>query len=113
MASSTTKPVASVIPKSVSELMENPNILMNANVPISDTGMVTAGIMVARQSSRNRKMTMITITMASSRVVITSLTESPTTVVVSNAITYFIPGGNDLDKSCSAALAALSTSKAF
>src|SRR3954470_21123476 len=52
-------------------------------------------------------------TMASSRVVTTSLTESPTTVVVSNAITYFIPGGKDLDKSCRAALAALSTSKAF
>src|SRR5438552_17959308 len=113
IASSTTSPVASVIPNSVSELMENPNILMNAKVPINDTGIVTAGIMVARQSKRNRNMTIMTMTMASSRVVTTSLTESPTTVVVSNAITYFIPGGKDFDKSVSAALAALSTSSAF
>src|ERR1700751_517840 len=60
MAASTTNPVASVMPNSVNELMEKPNILMNANVPISETGMVTAGMMVARQSSRNRKMTAIT-----------------------------------------------------
>src|SRR5581483_717182 len=113
IASSTTRPVAKVIPKSVSELIENPKILMNAKVPTSETGMVTAGMMVARQSNKNRKMTMITIMIASSSVVTTSLTESPTTVVVSNAITYFIPGGNDFDKFSSAALAALSTSSAF
>src|SRR5258708_2635513 len=109
IASSTTSPVASVIPNSVSELIEKPNALMNANVPINETGMVTAGIMVARQSNRNRKMTMMTMTIASSRVATTSLTESPTTVVVSNATTYFIPGGNDFDRSAKAALAALST----
>src|ERR1700748_1402800 len=113
IASSTTNPVASVIPKSVSELMEKPNMLMNANVPISDTGMVTAGMMVARQSNRKRKMTRMTIMMASSSVVTTSFTESPTTVVVSNAITYFMPGGNDLDSSIRAAFAALSTSSAL
>ncbi len=113
MASSTTSPVASVIPKSVSELIENPKILTNANVPISDTGMVTAGMIVARQSSRKMKMTTMTMTMASSSVVTTSLTESPTTVVVSKAITYLMPGGNDLESSISAAFAALSTSRAF
>src|SRR6266567_3430074 len=42
IASSTTSPVARVIPKSVSELIEKPNILMNAKVPINDTGIVTA-----------------------------------------------------------------------
>src|SRR5215469_3320337 len=113
IASSTTSPVASVIPKRVSELMEKPNILMNANVPISETGIVTAGIMVARQSSRKRKITTMTIKIASSRVVTTSFTESPTTVVVSKAMTYFIPGGNDFDSSSSSAFAALSTSRAF
>src|SRR5215471_1036663 len=113
IASSTTKPVASVIPKSVNELIEKPKILINANVPIRDTGMVTAGIMVARQSSRNKKITMMTMRTASSRVVTTSLTESPTTVVVSNAMTYFIPGGNDLESCSSSALAALSTSSAL
>src|SRR5690349_912527 len=92
MASSTTNPVARVIPNNVNELMEKPNILMNAKVPISDTGMVTAGIIVALQSSRNKKITTITIRIASSKVVTTSFTESPTTVVVSKAITYLIPG---------------------
>ena len=61
IASSTTNPVARVMPNSVSELMEKSKILMKANVPISETGIVTAGMMVARQSSRNRKITMITM----------------------------------------------------
>ncbi len=73
IASSTTRPVASVMPNSVSELIENPKILMNANVPISDTGIVTAGMMVARQSSRKKKITTMTIRIASSSVVTTSL----------------------------------------
>src|SRR5262249_30567406 len=113
IASSTTNPVASVIPNRVSELMEKSNILTNAKVPISDTGIVTAGIMVARQSSKNRKITTMTISTASSSVVTTSLTESPTTVVVSNAMTYFMPGGKDFDNSCSWVFAALSTSSAL
>src|SRR6185503_4691685 len=113
IASSTTSPVARVIPNSVRELMENPNIFTKANVPTRETGIVTAGIIVARQSSKKRKITMMTIRIASSRVVTTSFTESPTTVVVSNAITYFIPGGNDFESSWSSALAARSTSSAF
>ena len=98
IASSTTRPVARVMPKSVSELIEKPKTLMKANVPISDTGIVTAGIMVARQSSRKRKITMMTMMIASSSVLTTSFTESPTTVVVSKAITYLMPGGNDFRK---------------
>src|ERR1700739_793241 len=86
IASSTTKPVARVTQKRVSELIENSNILLNMKVPISDTGMVTAGMIVARQSSRNRKMTTMTITMGSARVTITSRMESPTTVVESKAM---------------------------
>src|SRR5215472_9710943 len=89
IASSTTSPVANVIPKRVSELIEKPKILMKAKVPISDTGIVTAGMIVARQSRRKKKITAMTITIASSSVVTTSFTESPTTVVVSKAITYF------------------------
>src|SRR6266566_5352792 len=42
IASSTTSPVAKVIPKSVRELIEKSKILMKAKVPMSDTGMVTA-----------------------------------------------------------------------
>ena len=56
---------------------------------------------------------MITIRTASSSVVTTSRTESPTTVVVSNAMTYLMPGGNDFDSSASWARAALSTARAL
>src|ERR1700677_3965460 len=59
MASSTTRPVASVMPNMVNELMEKSKILMNANVPIRETGMVMAGMIVARQSSKKRKMTIM------------------------------------------------------
>src|ERR1700760_4026071 len=104
MASSTTSPVASVIPNIVRELMENPKTLMNAKVPINETGIVMAGMTVARQSSRKRKITTITMMIASPSVVTTSLIESPTTVVVSNGITYFNPGGNVWDSFSSAAL---------
>src|SRR5258708_21867262 len=113
MASSTTNPVASVIPNRVRELIEKPKTLMKAKVPISETGIVTAGITGARQSSRKKKMTMITMITASSSVVTTSFTESPTTVVVSNAITYLMPGGNDLASSRSCAFANLSTCSAL
>src|SRR5581483_4869385 len=95
MASSTTSPVASVMPNMVSALIEKSNILMKAKVPTSETGMETAGIIVARQSSKKRKMTAITMRMASPNVPTTSRIESPTTVVVSKGITYFRPGGND------------------
>ena len=44
MASSTTMPVASTMPKSVRVLIEKPNSLMKAKVPISETGIVIAGI---------------------------------------------------------------------
>ena len=81
--------------------------LMKAKVPISDTGIVTAGIMVARQSSRKRKITMMTMMTASSSVLTTSFMESPTTVVVSKAITYLMPGGNDFESSMQGGLGSL------
>ncbi len=72
MASSTTRPVASVMPNRVRELMEKPKILMKAKVPTRETGMVTAGMRVARQSCRKKKMTRMTMMMASMRVLTTS-----------------------------------------
>ena len=78
---------------------------MNAKVPMSETGMVTAGMMVARQSSRKRKMTAMTMTMASASVTSTSRIESPTAVVESKAMAYFRPGGKLFESSASAALA--------
>ena len=75
-----------MMPKSVSELIEKSKILIKAKVPISETGIVIEGITVDRQSCRNRKMTAITITIASTMVVRTSVTESATTVVVSKGM---------------------------
>src|SRR5262249_60020775 len=42
IASSTTKPVASVIPNNVSVLIEKPNALMKIKVPTSETAIVIA-----------------------------------------------------------------------
>ena len=93
IASSTTRPVASVMPNSVRVLIEKPNSLTNAKVPISETGMVIAGISVVRQFCRNRNMTTTTSATASSRVVTTSRIDSETTRVVSYASSTFRPGG--------------------
>ena len=60
IASSTTMPVARMMPKSVSVLMEKPISLTNANAPISDTGIVIAGMIVLRQVCRKTKMTSTT-----------------------------------------------------
>src|SRR5712671_2059627 len=113
IASSTTSPVASVMPKSVNVLIENPNALMKINVPTSDTGMVIAGMNVLRQSCKNKKMTIITSAIACNNVIITSRIDSLTTLVVSKAIAYFNPGGNVFESFRNSALAALSTSSAF
>src|SRR3984885_2506310 len=113
MASSTTRPVARVMPNMVNELMEKPKILIKAKVPTRETGMVIAGMIVARQSSRNRKITTMTMMIASPSVPTTSRIESPTTVVVSNGMTYVMPGGKDLANSSNLALAARSTASAL
>ena len=52
MASSTTIPITSTSPKSVNWLMEYPIIDITAKVPIKDTGIVAAGINVARTFCR-------------------------------------------------------------
>ena len=57
MASSTTRPIASTSPKSVSTFTENPNTAMGRKDATMDTGMATAGMMVARTERRNRKIT--------------------------------------------------------
>src|SRR5262249_23340029 len=81
IASSTTNPVASVMPNIVSVLIENPNAFTKMNVPTSETGIVIVGINVLRKSCRKRKITITTRTMASISVTSTSLIDSPTTVV--------------------------------
>src|SRR5438128_765303 len=52
IASSTTSPVASVMPNSVNVLTENPNAFTKINVPTSDTGIVIAGMNVLLQSCK-------------------------------------------------------------
>ena len=54
MASSTTSPIASTRPNSVSVFSEKPSAGKTMNVPISDTGTAITGISVARQFCRNR-----------------------------------------------------------
>ena len=49
---------------------------MSANAPISDTGIVTSGISVARQVRRNRKITSTTSSTASPMVAYTDLIEA-------------------------------------
>ena len=75
MASSTTRPIASTMASSVSVLIEKPNSSISAKAPISDTGMVTSGMSVARSERRKRKMTSTTSATASPMVVKTSSIE--------------------------------------
>ena len=57
-------------------------------------------MIVARQSSRKRKITTMTMAIASASVTSTSRIESPTTVVESKAMAYSSPGGKLFDSSC-------------
>jgi hypothetical protein len=110
IASSTTSPVARVMPKRVRVLIENPMSFTKKNVPTRETGIVTAGMSVLRQSWRNRNMVSTTKTMAMSSVNTTSQMDSLTTVVVSKAIPYRSPGGKRFDRRSSSARTPRSTS---
>ncbi len=85
IASSTTSPVASVNPNNVIVLIVKPNTLITANVPTSEIGSVTAGISVERGFCRKRKMTRTTSTIEKISVKTTSLIDSLTNCVTSNA----------------------------
>ncbi len=74
MASSTTKPTESVSASKVMLLMEKPKAYITAQVPISDTGTASAGMIVADTLRRNRKITMMTSVMAIASVSWTSNT---------------------------------------
>ncbi len=86
IASSTTKPVASVRPKSVSVLIEKPRSFIAAKVPISETGIVIDGMSVLCQLCRKMKMTRTTSKIAMRSVTTTSLIEARTKSEVSKAI---------------------------
>ena len=93
IASSTTIPVASTIPKSVSVLIEKPNSFTKAKVPTSETGIVIVGISVLRQFCRNTYITSTTSAIASTSVSSTSLIDSRTTPTLSKASRHSSPGG--------------------
>jgi hypothetical protein len=86
MASSTTMPIASTSPNSVSTLIDMPKPYSPRNVPITLTGTASIGINVARQLCRKRNTTSVTSTIASTSVIVTSLMEALTNGVVSNGI---------------------------
>ncbi len=83
IASSTTRPVASVRPNSVSVLIEKPSAFIRPNVPISETGIVIAGISVVRHDCRNRKTTATTSRIEIASVLSTSRIDSDTNGVAS------------------------------
>ncbi len=82
MASSTTMPMASTMPNSVSVLMEKPSAEKAANVPTSEIGTARIGISVARQLCKNRNTTIATSRKASNSVLTTSFRDSVTKGVV-------------------------------
>ena len=81
IASSTTMPIASTSPNSVSVLIENPSIHSTAKVPTMDTGTAISGMIEARQVCRNSTTTMTTSRIASNSVVITELIDCRTNTV--------------------------------
>ena len=68
IASSTTRPIARIIPNSVSMFTEKPSRCMPMNVPTIDTGTARIGITVARTDCRNTNTTSTTSTTASKNV---------------------------------------------
>ncbi len=68
IASSTTMPMASTRPNSVSMLMEKPSAAMPAKVPMIDTGTASTGMSVTRKLCRKRYTTSTTSISASKKV---------------------------------------------
>jgi hypothetical protein len=81
IASSTTMPTASTSPNRLSALIEKPNRCITANVPITDTGTASSGMIEARQVCRNRITTTTTSATASSSVCTTALMDARTNCV--------------------------------
>ena len=76
IASSTTMPIASTMPNSVSMLIEKPSASMPMKVPTIDTGTASTGISVARRLCRNTNTTSTTSTTASKNVCTTSVIDA-------------------------------------
>ena len=81
--SSTTRPVANTMPKSVSTLIEKPAMYIIKNVATSEIGMSINGLMAMAQFLKNTKMTSITRQKEMPSVSFTSCSERLTVFVLS------------------------------
>ncbi len=113
MASSTTMPMARIMPNRVSMLIEKPRTSIPISAPRMDTGTARVGMMVSRRLCRKMNTTNTTSTTASKKVWITSSMEACTNLVVSNATSYCKPSGKLLDSSASVARTSFATLMAF
>ncbi len=94
IASSTTKPVAMVSAMIDRLLRLKPARYITASVPTSDSGTERLGMMVARQSPRNRKITPTTRSTAKLSSICTSCTEARMVSVLSVRIVTSSEGGS-------------------
>ena len=78
----------------VSRLSENPIARTRNSTPISDSGMVTSGMMTTRREPRKRKITSTTMSAASTRVVATSRSAASMGTVESQFICSLISAGS-------------------
>ena len=83
IASSTTRPTDSTIASSVNRFTVKPAASIRKTAPTSEIGIATIGISTDRNEPRNRKMTTMTISAASTMVVITSSIDACTETVAS------------------------------
>ena len=60
MASSTTNPIDNTIPNKVNTLIEKPTKYIKKKTPIKLTGMAVNGMMVERQSLKNKNIIIVT-----------------------------------------------------
>ena len=86
--------MASTNASKVMVLMEKPITYINISAPISATGIVTNGMMLARQSRRNRKITRPTSAIASRMVMKTRSMDSSTKSDESNPMLTSMPSGS-------------------
>src|SRR5580698_2120171 len=96
IASSTTMPIASTRPNSVSVLIVKPSASRTPNVPTIDTGTAISGMIEARQVCKNTMTTMTTSSAASNSVSTTDEIDSETNTVGSYATSHVMPFGNDV-----------------
>ena len=113
MASSTTRPMASTMAKSVRVLMVKSKRTKAPKVAMRDTGTANMGMIVARQLWRNRKTMSMTKSSASTKVCTTSSKEARMYSVLSTISMYFMSGGKFGSASAMIFLTALTVSMAL